>query len=367
MNESRSIENATYAVAAALVVAPGDPGLSAPELQRVLGVRDGEFGRLTRVLDLGATSRNVGVRRDGKRYRLKEAGAKKAFAFWAQDDPRNASAHRALCDALEAHWKDIGAEVPMELGTVRAHFVAAGGDTESFDVIVAIAEVLGMRRVETGASLYWVSGSFNAWVRAGPHPSLPRRKSPVQPYVGVVRQVLATRSYATEEVGDPLDRFDAFVKRLGFTHLHVWWTQVLAEARQVPQSQPVNRTVMYAALAEAMLSFVYRAAAGSNVSMRKGPNPDNPRTWRLRELIAAASTGQSPIVDERLRTQLLRLNDDRQRIHAGRMIFETDGAPLPKLDYHKGRDAMMTVDRLAEVVVEWMERHLNLEAGDPRH
>lgn len=350
MSDYENLRAAVCAIAATLIVAPRDVGLTAPELKGALGLQQGEFDRL-----LSMICKENGFNRVGKRFTLAPHGAIQLFLMWAEDDLRELSAREALHQALDEHWRAFGENFSIDLGPARQRFRAEGGNTKDFDIVVAVAEAFGMTRDPDDKELHVMTPAWINWLGQGT-PQRGVSRSDVRRQLVAVERVVATRGGVTHQIGEPLERFGVLLDALGKQHLAVWWSQIVSEARQVPDSQPVNQTVMYAAIAEGILSFVYVTVRSSGLSMaKKGPDVDDARKWRFRDLVLAAATGNPPLVDHVLRQQLLDLNDDRQRIHAGRMLFQAKGNPLPKLEVNKGRDARRVTERLAATVVDWLE------------
>jgi hypothetical protein len=133
--------------------------------------------------------------------------------------------------------------------------------------------------------------------------------------------------------------------------------QTVSELRlSSPSTTPVAVTVLAAALVEGALTFIVRHARAKGQFQAKDYERD-PRTWKIDDLVAsAASGGPNAILDLQARTRAETLIRTRQRIHAGRMLFDYPGGP-PDLRPDEARDAKATSEQVVRAILDWLQRN----------
>lgn len=167
-----------------------------------------------------------------------------------------------------------------------------------------------------------------------------------------VRDLIARRSDGRLPAAEPIDAMESIIAKMGHPKMVIWWRHMALELRSCdPNKMPAVVTVFSAALAEAALSLVVQHAQTNSLSMRNMPTA--PTRWKFHELVKDAKSGTAQIIDEPLAQRCLTLNDDRQRIHAGRHI--DSASPYPHVDfrYEQARDALATLDTLLRKVLDW--------------
>jgi hypothetical protein len=152
-----------------------------------------------------------------------------------------------------------------------------------------------------------------------------RRDETRQRIYEIVRDVVARRTDGRPQHAEPLNAFAESLERLGYGRFRLWWAELVAELRQSnPHTSSVAALVLAAALVEGAPTFVVKHArtAGLGVFASKDFN-ENPRTWKIDELVASAARGgDSAILDDPTRLRTVGLITARQRIHAGRMLSD---------------------------------------------
>ena len=184
----------------------------------------------------------------------------------------------------------------------------------------------------------------------------------------LVKDVVERRTDGRPKYAEPLDAFADELEKLGYGPFRLWWKQIVAELRRGDaQSSPVSVSVLAAALVEGALTFVVKHARELGLGVLGSKSfDDNPRTWRIDDLVSSASAGKdSAILDASTRQRADRLILVRQRIHAGRMLSEFPGGP-PDLRPEEAREAKETADLVVRRVLDWLQKYPPSAASPPK-
>jgi len=175
----------------------------------------------------------------------------------------------------------------------------------------------------------------------------------------IVKDVIERRADGRPKHAEPLDAFADAMDRLGYGPFRLWWTQIVTELRHSnPQSAPVSVLVLAAALVEGALTFVVKHARELGLGVLGSKSfEDNPRTWKIDDLVSSAAAGRdSAILDGPTRQRADGLIRNRQRIHAGRMLSEFPGG-VPDLHPDEAREAKAVTEQVVRSVLDWLGKY----------
>jgi hypothetical protein len=351
------------AVHCSVFVSPTSPGLTPMEVVEVgkrLGFKEGEINDA-----IGRARNNEHVLQYIGRPYLQPAPNTEWCDFFFRDDPdfRNVAAFDFVRNELQELAKQHGAKhAQIERAVLVERGVHQGIPRDDIEATITVM-VLGEHCVEKDSivrlhpnrSAYplasqQVDQSQDMPVRAN---ELKRRAYPI------VVDLIARRTDGRPAAVEPLDAFGEMLVRLGYRQFRLWWTQTVAELRQLDATlNPVASAVLSAAIVEAALTFVVAHGRKLGVGPFKSRDFDSqPRTWKIDDLVkSAASGGEASVLDEGTRHRADELIRTRQRIHAGRMLSDYPGGP-PDLRPEEARDAKRTADLMVRRVLDWLARY----------
>lgn len=190
--------------------------------------------------------------------------------------------------------------------------------------------------------------------------SAPIRRQPLfEKVLPIVKDVVRRRQDGRLPSVEPIVAFDGVLETLGRRNFTVWWRSLTGElAGTNPLTSPKAYLLLSAGVCEAMLAFVAGIARQSGLSMTKGLE-DDPKKWKLINLIEAGSSGSRPIVSEpSLRAGLISLNVSRQQIHAGALLsqFGSQGV-VPDVKQEEARLAKEYTEKLGRRILEWLQEN----------
>jgi len=174
----------------------------------------------------------------------------------------------------------------------------------------------------------------------------------------IVRDVIERRIDARPAHIESLDAFAEELDALGYGVFRLWWKQTVAELRRGDaHSAPVSVSVLAAALVEGALTFVVKHARKLSLSVFRSRDFDgDPKTWKLDNLVASASSGGADaILDLPTKNRAELLIRTRQRIHAGRMLSEFPTG-VPDIRPEEARDAKATAEQVVRRVLDWLHK-----------
>ena len=175
----------------------------------------------------------------------------------------------------------------------------------------------------------------------------------------IVKDVIGRRTDGRPSHAEALDAFPDALERLNYGAFRGWWVQLVAELRHSnPNSAPVSALVLCAALVEGALAFVVKHAQARGLGVLGSKSfTENPRTWKIDDLVSSASAGKdTAILDIASRQRAEWLIAARQRIHAGRMLSEHPGG-APDLRPEEASEAKTVAELVVRRVLDWLDRY----------
>lgn len=360
MNRSLNVGSFLHnLVVASIFASPDDHGLTADELFELGAAFDFKRGELQD--GLRASTHAFERRPDGRYGADNDFTLSNFFGHPSEDDPRN-------LDAFDFVWclfRELDREAGAGKGCIDKDVLlnrAKADALEERDVRVAIAiYTLTGRLKPDGARL--LSGKRTGWSqspkeqldRIGNSGSFPYPN--VTKYMAAVSDIIRRRTDGRSPSPEPLRAYPSALESLGLPGLVPWWQSVAAELRSAdPQTSPTTVIVLSAALAEAALCSLLERAKTSPTSMAKGAlwNQD-PKKWKFITLLKEARSGDDPVFGDDERQRAERLNDLRQRIHAGR-FWPARPAKGFDLNPEEARESRETLDRILRAALEWLAR-----------
>lgn len=349
------------ALEATVYVAPRDHGLTWDELQEVTRRAGFKLGEVTDALNhLGDV-----IDQYGARLKLTVTDLNYLVDF---NDPREPEFLEAR--TVEAVRREID-ELAREVGRGRAQLsrdalvergVQRGHERLAVERAITALVLSGIFREEQEHVRYvpgretWVMPSAQIASRACRSVTTEQRPTLARAH-SIVRDVVERRTDGRLPHAEPLEAFAVVLDRLGHQRFRAWWVQIRTELRRSDTAtQPVSALVAAAALGEAALAFVAPRAQANGLMKRIAL--DKPRTWKFADLVQGAKSSDPTvraILDETTAQNCLRVNETRQRIHAGYLIDTVTTGPIPDLRPEQAREAVATVEALVRKVIEWLE------------
>ncbi len=362
MRRQEVIAIANAALECSVYVAPREPGLTHAELFEVCGRLGYEKGEVGGVLQMVAAPMYFG----DARLMPQATSVSSDFNFPRNPDYRNVAAFDFVCRQLQALARSEGAQhAQLDRSVVVARAVASGLPEHDVEVAVTVlvmtehmAEQKGVLRLAPGREHYLLPNEQVNQTRGSRVDGLPRNEARARAYP-VVRDVIARRTDGRPSAAEPLDAFAGDLEKLGYDPFRLWWTQTVAELRQLDTSvSPVAVAVLAAALVEGALTLVVKHARGLGLGVFASKDFDrDPRSWRIDNLISGASAGRdAAILDAPARARADELIRIRQRIHAGRMISDYP-AGVPDLRPEEAREAKATAELIVRRVLDWLQKY----------
>ena len=176
---------------------------------------------------------------------------------------------------------------------------------------------------------------------------------------GIVEDIISRRGDGRPAASDAIKAFETCLAALGQDRFKTWWVQRRGELLQAdPATQPTTMLVLAASLSEGALSFVVPRAQKHNLMSRV--DASKPRQFRFEDLVKGARSsnpGIDPILDDDTAQRALKLNETRQRIHAGYLIDTIPTGPIPELKPEEAEDGLQTAKLVIRRIVDWLGRH----------
>ena len=175
----------------------------------------------------------------------------------------------------------------------------------------------------------------------------------------VVKDVVERRTDGRHAHAEPFDAFAEEIGKLGYGQFRVWWQQLVSEVRLGSHlTTPLSVSVASAALVEGALTFVVPHARRLGLGvMGSRTFEDDPRTWKIDDLVKSAASGQgAAILDAASAARVKGLIRTRQRIHAGGMLSEFPSG-VPDLRPDEAREAVAVAEMVVRRVLDWLRRH----------
>ena len=356
-----AIEDFTNAaLECSIYLSPEQPGLTQEELTEVCqqaGFRPGEINDAIRQQDFGTATDD--------RCRLLPVVSTLSVIHWFTntEDPdyRNRVAAEFVLVSIRDAVKEFGrGAARVDRGVLVEKGIRAGFSRHDVQLAVTLYVVGGVLSESEGSLAFrpnkerWVLPSGNP-PTAGPPREMPNRARAYP----IVRTLVSRRSEGLSVSPEPLAAFAGQLEQLGYPGFRMWWLQLTGELQR---SEPANNTVaacvIAAALVEGALVFVVRhARANGQGPMNSTTFKEPPTAWNLKDLVnSAAAGGADAILDNNAKNRAETLIRTRQRIHAGRMLFEFPTGP-EDLRPEEARDAKATADLVVRRILDWLQKH----------
>lgn len=342
------------ALVASAIASPKNPGLTLDELVD-LG-REENYGP-------GEISDAVRQHRTDIRNRLIFGlGTHEHFIGMVDIDYQPEFRNLAAMDHIHKYFYEQRRQVGSRaVGAERSVLVADGvreGISEN-DMEVAITLLLSGRVLEEKEGEI-KPGHIGTELHTSKTTTVDRMQLPsgqIRPLIERIRDKISRRNGGRPTSTEPLEAFRSILPELGYQYFVTWWTELAAELRAAnPKTAPTSITVIAAAMAEGALSLIVTFAQGKGLTMKNLQDPK--RNWKFEALVSAAKTGSDPIIkDEVVAMSCMRLNKDRQRIHAGRLLDSPADYPYPEFRSVEAREATRTLDLLLRAIIDWFTRN----------
>lgn len=350
------------AVHCSVFLSPTNPGLTRAEIIEVgkrLGFGEGQIDDAVRY----ARQREQVQQFFGKPYLLPTPGFEWChFLFRDEPDFRNVAAFdyviTQLNDLAKQHGRD---RAQIERSVLVERGVQAGFERNDMEATITVM-VLGEHCSETDGIVRrhpHLSGQLASEQVDQVRDVQPRIRETKRRAYPIVADVIARRTDGRPSSAEPLDAFGEMLERLGYKPFRMWWTQTVAELRQLdPTTHPVATAVLSAAIIEGALTFVVAHARKLGAGPFKSRDFDgDPRSWKIDNLVRSAETGgPGAVLDASARHRAEEVIRVRQRIHAGRMLSEHAGGP-PDLRPDEARDAKRTAEVVVRRIIDWLEKY----------
>ncbi|MDY0001544.1 MAG: hypothetical protein RBU30_09640 [Polyangia bacterium] len=355
----------TQLLEASVYVCPKDHGLSGEELLEAggqLGLKQGEITDSLRML--GGTHARYSY--ESQRYVLDQYGIDTDFHQKQEPEYRNPDAFEFARSYLNELAREVGqkrAQAPRD--TIVA--AAVQGGIPEHDVDVAITALLinglleeshaGVGLTKSGASYAMPSAQLKEMENRHGIPA--RTRARLEECYVAVKDVISRRSDGRPPASQPFQAMESMLDSIGQERFRLWWTRTVAELKLAnPAHQATTISVLSASLAEAALAFVVTKAQEKGLMVNLGSKTTQ---WKFVDLLRAAQSGAADkvILSQPLYERGKRLNEIRQRIHAGHLMNEYPSGNIPDLKPEEAREALETAEQLVRQVLEWLERNLS--------
>lgn len=169
----------------------------------------------------------------------------------------------------------------------------------------------------------------------------------------VVKEVISRRASMLPISSDPYQGFYEQLKLLNAEKYKLWWAQITAEISQLDDKRnPTARLILSAAVCEGILAFIIEFSKDKEFAMTKFVRIEDPKSWKLSEMIRATSSGNGPFMKEDLKRKLESINENRKRIHPA--AYLPSGAIVPDLKPEQSQEAFETSKALARAAIDWI-------------
>lgn len=173
----------------------------------------------------------------------------------------------------------------------------------------------------------------------------------VKAAMAAVEPILRARGGATSPATRPIERFQGFLRKQGWTAMTEWWGATAQELAGLWDHYPTAATILAGAMLEAALVAIAEPSKSAGEWNQRFLNEDS-RNWQLRDLIKQAETAKTFSANEAAHARTLA--DLRNRIHTGRFAAEgRDPFRPPSTSAHEAQIAKLHLDLLLTRIVEW--------------
>jgi hypothetical protein len=338
---------AEAALLAAIAAQPLDPGLSEPELEKIVVGREG--------IGVG-TFRNIlpGLRsfQDSHRRILLSTNSAMHVMYPTQDvsdEVRPTAALDALGTMFDELENEEGRDARVELHMIRARCTMI--PAEKIDHALGLVVLRGLvgRKGDSYCRHVRSWPKYNADTRTVARSRLPMGTLAME-LLPAVRDVFAQRANAHVASEHPTTRFERFLTKQGWSGFAVWWTSTLREMNSLSDERhPSAICVLCGALLEAALVAISKPAVDAGKWKQKFlTNP--PESWKLGALIDQAEASKTFSREHRALADLLAKH--RNRIHAGR-FQEQDRFNPPYTNSHEAHLAREHLATLLAAILDW--------------
>lgn len=358
-DQNQILRTVIDALTATFFISPRDHGLSFAELLELGKSHDFRHGELLDAVN-GASEHTL--QGGHSRYKLGDNYILDLVNFhgYSEDDLRS-------IDCFEYVWKylhELDRDAGRGKGRVnRGILIQDGCDKalpkDGIETAIGIYLHFDMLKlvdedIQNGKLSSWGDGP-KSQLAAGD--SRLNRRSGAKKLLSEVRDIILRRTDGRPLSKEPIEAFLEALDSLGLSNLKSWWNAIASDLRRAsPDTAPTSVIVLSAALGEAALCAVGQRARCEGDSM-KGMDWDKPKTWKFESLIHAAKRGQAPIFDGTLGARAIRLNELRQRIHAGRFWLPDHRVGRFDLRPDEAREAQETLDQLLRCLLIWLDAH----------
>ncbi len=167
----------------------------------------------------------------------------------------------------------------------------------------------------------------------------------------VVVNMFRQRSGDHAPLTKPTTRFAAYLSAVGWSGMHVWWTETVREMEALDNASPTAIGVLCGALLEAALVAVAIPARDAKEWRQKFLSEQQPSEWKLGKLIDQAEDAKVFTASQKAMADVVMTI--RNRIHAGKFATADGKLSPPYANQHEARQARDNLDALLVAIVEW--------------
>jgi hypothetical protein len=286
------------ALECSVFIAPKEPGLTFDEVLEIgkkIGLQAGEIG------DALPFAAKVYI---GVKMLLPSDNAMAAWCLYFPETPdyRNFAAFDFVVSQLNT---SVRAEGARNARLERTLLLSARSRSTSRETTSRITmQVMAGQLTDDDGVLRFPSGQWqgerglpSATLQAQSRGHATRRDSRARLHPHV-KDVIERRTDGRPKYAEPLDAFAEELDKLGYGSFRLWWKQIVAELRCGDvQCSPVSVSVLAAALVEGALTFIVKHAHGLGLGVFGSRTfDDNPRTWRIDDLVTSAAAGREAAI-----------------------------------------------------------------------
>jgi hypothetical protein len=350
------------ALEASIFQAPRDPGLSSSELQEVLRKLDFKEGEINDGVSDAWKLGKIQSTPDGRWFLDPNLLMWPMLLGYADDNyPANPKAVDFPISHLRKLQRDVGRDkARISRSDLVATAMRDGISQLDMEVAITLLEFGRFLRIssdivelEPGREQYPL---YSAMAKN----SLALRRRPVfDSLLPIVSDTIRRRQDGRLPSAEPLVSFESVLEKIGHKNFSVWWHSTTGELSTTnPLTSSKSYLLLSAAVCEAMLALVATLARDKGLSMLK-PLENDPRKWKLVNLIEAACSGPKPIIaDPPLRAGLMSLNSTRQQIHVGALLSQyKDQSIVPDVKQEDARLAKEYTDKLGRRLLDWFQEN----------
>lgn len=353
------------ALEAAIYVNPDDPRLTAIELTEICERHGFKKGQIADALEKCFSAEVIEQHWNDPKISLSRSYI--YFTTWWQNfkssKPRNLRVIDFILKKFEEEMMSQGKKSAaitiqsLEIETMEA----LGCSQREFRSSILLVDRYKFLAIDNGVIRYPSSGHFNSKAVERIYENKLYRNDEKQllDILPTVEDVIARRDEILTTAIDPFDAFAEILPKFDAQNFSTWWRLNVSELNRLdPVRHSTSKVLLSAAMCEAALLLTLNKVKRSEVYPAAQKLSGDPQHWKFSDLAKIASNNEIRIIDDRLRDQLLKLNEDRRRIHAGAHI-KTDGviSTVPDISPELPRQATDLLLTVLRKILDWTQTH----------